>query len=79
MLRAEALNLNSKIGFVLSKLVNMKKGSQKRQRALDEFGQMVADLMNKNMLILHMIGGAQENQHYIDSIKFSIRASGGEK
>lgn len=71
-LRAETINLNSRNGLVLSHLINLKKGSQKRKRAVDEFGTMVADHMNKNMLLLHIAGGIQENQHYMDSIKFSL-------
>jgi len=75
--RAEALNLNAQIDLHLKKLLNLKKGSQKRQRALDEFGNLVASLMNKNMLMLHIIGAIRENQYYIDSFKLSVRAAGG--
>ena len=75
--RAEAFNLNAQIDLHLKKLLNLKKGSRKRQRALDEFGNLVAQLMNKNMLMLHIIGAIRENQYYIDSVKLSFRAVGG--
>lgn len=77
--RAEALNLNAQIDPVLKKLLNLKKGSQKRQRAIDEFGNKVAELMNKNMLLLHIIGAIRENQYYIDNFKLSFKVFGGEK
>lgn len=75
--RTEAFNLNAQIDMNLKKLLNLKKGSHKRQRALDEFGNLVANLMNKNMLMLHIIGGIRENQYYIDSFKLSFKALGG--
>lgn len=75
--RAEALNLNAQIDLRLKKLLTRKKGSQKRQRALDEFGNLIAELMNKNMLMLHIIGAIRENQYYINSFKLSFRAAGG--
>lgn len=75
--RAEAIDLHAHIGPLLKRLLILKKGSQKRQRALDEFGNMVAGLMNKNMLLFHIVGTIQENQYYINSLKLSIRAAGG--
>lgn len=75
--RAEAVNLNTRLGFSSTKLINLKKGSKKRQKALDEFGNLIAELMNKNMLLLHIAGAIEENQHFIDSVKLSIRAAGG--
>lgn len=75
--RAEAAELNIRIAPLLKRLLNLKKGSQKRQRALDEFGNLAAELMNKNMLLFHVVGVIQENQYYIDSLKLSIRVAGG--
>lgn len=75
--RAEAMGLNAQIDQRLKRLLNLKKGSQKRQRMLDEFGNLVAELMNKNMLMLHIVGAIRENQYYIDSFKLSFRAAGG--
>ena len=75
--QSEAFNLNAQINIHLKKLLNLKKGSKKRQRALTEFGNMVAQLMNKNMLLLHIVGAIEENQYYVDSLKLSIRLAGG--
>ena len=77
--RQQALMLNAGISPLLKRLLNLKKGSQKRQRVLDEFGAKVAELMNKNMLLLHVAGAIQENQYYIDSLKLSIRSAGGRR
>lgn len=77
--RQEALLLNANIDQLLKKVLNLKKGSHKRQRALDEFGNKVAELMNKNMLLLHVAGAIEENKYYVDSLKLSIRSIGGEK
>lgn len=74
--RAEATILNAKIAEHLKRLLILKKGSRKRQKALDVFGNMVAELMNKNMLMLHIVGGMQENQYYLDSYKQSVRLAG---
>jgi hypothetical protein len=74
--RLETNNLNAQLTMQLKKLLNLKKGSQKRRRALDEFGAMVADLMNKNMIMFHIIGAMQENQYYLDSYKHSLRKAG---
>lgn len=74
-LRTQVTDLNAKIGFLLSRLINLKKGSKKRQRDLDEFCAMVGDFMNQNMFLLHVVGGIQENQHYMDSIKFSLSSA----
>lgn len=74
--RLEATNLNAQLTMQLKRLLNLKKGSQKRRRALDEFGQMVAELMNKNMMMFHIAGAIQENQFYLDSYKHSLRRAG---
>ena len=77
--RTEARDLNAKLTYVLAKLINLKKRSLKRQRALDEFGSLVAELMNKNMFLLQITGGIEENQYYMDSVKLSFRIAGGGK
>lgn len=77
--RGEAVNLNTQINGNLKKLLLLKKGSGKRKKALNEFGNLIANLMNKNMLMLHIVGAIRENQYYIDSIKLSFRKAGGEK
>lgn len=77
--RTEAFNLNAQIDPVLKKLLNLKKGSQKRQRSIDELGRKVAELMNKNMLLLYIIGAIREDQYYIVNFKLSLKVFGGEK
>lgn len=77
--RMEALNLNSQIDQLLKRLLILKKGSQKRRRAVDEFGNKVAELMNKNMLLLHLIAAIRENQYYVDSFKLTFKVFGGGK
>lgn len=70
--RTETTTLNANLGIIMKRLLNLKKGSHKRQRAIDEFGINLAELMNKNMLLLHLAGGIEENQYYLDSVKSSI-------
>ena len=72
-IRTEAILVNAQIAQSLKKLLFLKKKSHKRQRALDELGSLIADLMNKNMTIFHIVGGIQENQYYLDSYKQSLR------
>lgn len=67
--RTDANNVNIKMGFLLKRLLLLKKGSLKRKRALDEFGTMIAEMMNKNMLLLHCIGGIEENKYFINLAK----------
>lgn len=71
--RAEAANLNANLLLITKRLINLKKGSHKRQGAVDEFGIRLAELMNKNALLLHLAGGIEENQYYLDSVKLSIK------
>lgn len=75
--RNSTANVNAQIGIHLKRLLNLKKGSQKRQRAIDELGRLIAEMMNKNMTLLHLVGAMQENQYFIDSAKLSIKAAGG--
>jgi hypothetical protein len=69
--------LNNNINLHLKKLLNLKKGSAKRRKAIDEFGNLIAQMMNKNMLMLHIIGAIRENQYYIDSVKLNFQKAGG--
>jgi len=71
--KLETIAINGQIGTILKRLQVLKKGSQKRKRAVDEFGQKIAELMNKNMLMLYLMGVARENQYYIDSFKLSFK------
>ncbi len=75
--RLEATNLNGLISIQMSRVLECEQGSEKRQKALDEFGQIIANLMNKNMVLFHIIGSMQENQFYLDSYKKSLRLAGG--
>lgn len=77
--RTEALTFNTQINPLLKHLLMLKKGSQRRKRAVDDFGVKIAELLNKNMLMLQIIGGIRENQYYIDSFKLSFKIFGGEK
>lgn len=77
--RNETVNLNTQIGMHLKRLLNLKKGTQKRQRAIDEFGALIAEMMNKNMTLLHLVGAIKENQYFIDSAKLSIRTKRRER
>lgn len=71
--RTEAINLNAQIDQLLKGLLILKKKSQKRKRAVDEFGRLIAELMNKNMSMLHLIGVVRENQYYIDNFRLSFK------
>ncbi len=72
-MRLEASNLNRLIRMQLAKLLSLEKGSENRKKALDEFGRMIAEFMNKNMILFHVIGAIAENQYYVDSCKQSLR------
>jgi len=76
--KAEAATISTEINLHVKRLLILKKGSGKRQRAIDEFGNLLAKFMNKNMLLLHIIGAIRENQYYVDSVKLSYRAVGEE-
>lgn len=72
---AQTNSLNTALTLVLRNLLTMEKWSEERKKAVDEFGTIMAELMNKNMLLLHIIGGIRENQFYLDSFKLSIERS----
>lgn len=78
-IRNEIVNLNTKISFYLKRLLNLKKGSKKRQRVVNEVGSLIAEMMNKNMLLLHIVGAIRENQFFIDTAKLSIKEAVEEK
>lgn len=71
--RNETANLNARITMHLKRLLLLKKGSQKRQKAINEIGSLIAEMMNRNMLLLHIVGAIKENQYFIDSAKLSIK------
>lgn len=72
-IQLEAVNFNTQIAAQLRKLLGFEKSSEDRRRAVDEFGHMIAELMNKNMILFHVIGAMQDNQYYLDSCKQSVR------
>lgn len=72
-IRIEIANLNGLVKMHLNKLLEIQKGLENRKKAIDEFGHLVAEYMNKNMILLHVIGATQENQYYLDSSKQSLR------
>lgn len=76
-IRNAASNLNTRIGLHFKQLLNYKINSKERQKAIDELGPLMTELMNKNMTLLHLVGAINENQHFIDSSKLSIKARGG--
>lgn len=69
-------NLNGLITVQLRRLLDLPQGSEERKRAIQEFGGMIADFMNKNILLFHIAGAMQENQYYLDSYKQSLRVAG---
>ena len=71
--RNEIINLNSKISLYLKNLLNIKQGSRKRQNAVNEIGSLIAEMMNKNMLLLHLIGAIKEDDFFMESAKLNIK------
>jgi len=72
-MQLDAPNLKNLVRMQFAKLLGLEIGSENRRKALEEFGHMTAELMNKNMIIFHVIGAIQENQYYLDSSKQSLR------
>lgn len=70
--RIETETINAKLTVSMEKIISLKPKSHKRKRAIVEFGSLMAELMNKNMLLLHIIGGMRENQYYLDTSNLSI-------
>ncbi len=75
--RNDTTTLNTKISLHLNSLLSLKIGSKKRKAAVSEIGTLLAEMMNKNMLILHLVGAIKENQYLIDSAKLNLKNSGG--
>lgn len=73
-LRLHTAILNAQMTDHLARLKNLKKGSSKRRRAVDELGKMIADFMNKNMQIFHYVGNIKENQFYLDSYRQGVKS-----
>ncbi len=72
-IQLETVNFNAQVAAQLRKLLGFENGSEERKKAVDEFGHMVAELMNKNMFLFHVIGAMQDNQYYLDSCRQSFR------
>lgn len=72
-LQLETVNFNTHIAAQMRKLLEFEVGSEERRIAVDEFGQMMAEFMNKNMVLFHAVGAMQENQYYLDSCRQSVR------
>ena len=72
-IQLELVNFNTQIAAQLRKLLTFEKGSEDRKKAVDEFGHMIAEFMNKNMILFHVIGAMQDSQYYLDSCKQSTR------
>lgn len=75
--RVEAAAIQARIDPQLKILLMLKKKSPKRQRAIDGLSRLLAEQMNNNMLLFHVLGAIQENKFYIESLKLSYKASGG--
>ncbi len=71
--RNEIINLNTKIAMFFTRLLTFKKGSQKRRDAVNEIGGLIAEMMNKNMALLYLIGAINENHYFVESAKLSIK------
>ncbi len=78
-IKMETINLNSQIAMHLKNLLNFKKNSNKRRNSLDKLKQLIVEMMNKNMALLHIVGAIKENQFLIDLAKISIKSVKGEK
>lgn len=70
--RIETEKINTKLTVYMEKVISLKPKSHKRKQAVTEFGNLMAELMNKNMLLLHIIGGIRENQYYLDISNLSV-------
>lgn len=72
--RNETSVLNTNISLYLRRVLMLKKRSHKREKAVNEVGSLITQMMNKNMQLLHLIGAVRENQFFIDSGKLSIKS-----
>lgn len=73
--RKEAVSLTMQTEGLLKKIITFKKDSPKREKMLEEYKITMADLLNKNMLLFHVIGALKESQYYLDSVKQSYFAA----
>ena len=78
-IQMELVSFNAQIAGQLRKLLGFEKGSEDRKKAVDEFGHMIAEFMNKNMIRFHAIGAMQDNQYYLDSCRQSLRLAKNRK
>jgi hypothetical protein len=69
--QTHAVQINAHINLSLKRLINLKRRSKNRQKMLNEFGALVTELMNKNMLSAQIAGAIKETEYYIDLIKQS--------
>lgn len=72
-IQLELVTFNTQIAAQLRKLLEFERGSEDRKKAVDQFGHMIAEFMNKNMILFHCIGAMQDNQYYLDSCRQSTR------
>lgn len=75
--RIETQALNAKLNVLMKNALNLKPMSKERISAVDEFGMALAELMNKNVTLLNLIGRIRENQHYFDNSKLSFERTYG--
>jgi len=75
MERIETEKINARLTVMMEKIISLKPKSKKRKRAIDSFGNLMAQLMNKNMLLLLIVGGIRENQYYLDASNLSLERS----
>ena len=73
--RSQADTTNTKLDLLMKYLLSQRVGSKNRKKAVAEFGVKVAELMNKNLLLTHIIGAIRENEHYLSTSKLSIERS----
>lgn len=72
-IQLELVAFNTEIAAQLRKVLALEKKSKDREKSVEEFGHMIAEFMNKNMILFHVIGAMQENRYYLDSCRQSVR------
>jgi hypothetical protein len=73
--RSQADTINTKLDLIMKYLLSQRIKSKNRNKAVVEFGVKVAELMNKNLLLTHIVGAIRENEHYLSTSKLSIERS----
>jgi hypothetical protein len=76
-MRIETQAQNAKLNVLMKNALNLKPMSKARISAVDEFGVALAELMNKNVTLLNLIGRIRENQYYFDNSKLSFERTYG--